>query len=164
MTNFNNKPYIDDFYLAKLIQVKEDCSCVLRRQFKAEEMFLDMFEHEYQDMNVSHLLIFLFLIIWVIIIIIQWKVSSVAFRNAHAWLVHSANTHKHALEWHRVWPAISLRRYGKTQAIDTCVLSASQSLPLFDFWGWVSTTTHQTRTFGPRERHFGFEWVFFMFH
>ena len=59
MTNFNNKPYINDFYLAKLIQVKEECSCVLRRQFKTEEMFLDMFEHEHQYMNVFFFITYL---------------------------------------------------------------------------------------------------------
>ena len=45
----NNKSYINDFHLACIEQAKEQPSFTLRRQFKSDEMFLDMFEHEYQN-------------------------------------------------------------------------------------------------------------------
>ena len=48
----DNKSYITDFQLACIDQAREQSAFVLRRYFKTDEMFLDMFEHEYQCLNV----------------------------------------------------------------------------------------------------------------
>ncbi len=48
----NKKSYITDFQLACIEQAREQPAFLLRRDFKTEEMFLDMFEHEYQTLNV----------------------------------------------------------------------------------------------------------------
>lgn len=47
----NKRSYISDFHLACIEQAREQSSFILRQKFKSEEMFLDMFEHEYQDLN-----------------------------------------------------------------------------------------------------------------
>ena len=44
---------VTDFQLACIDQAREQSAFVLRRHFKNEEMFLDMFEHEYQCMNLG---------------------------------------------------------------------------------------------------------------
>ncbi len=52
LTVENKKSYITDFQLACIEQAREQPAFLLRRDFKTEEMFLDMFEHEYQTLNV----------------------------------------------------------------------------------------------------------------
>jgi hypothetical protein len=54
----NGKSYITDFHLACIEQTREQSAFTLRRQFKSEEMFLDMFEHEYHNLTVDLLLSF----------------------------------------------------------------------------------------------------------
>jgi len=49
----NNTSHISDFHLACIEQAREQSAFALRRQFKTEEMFLDMFEHEYQSLYLT---------------------------------------------------------------------------------------------------------------
>ena len=48
-----NKYAMSDFYLACIEQAKEQSAYLLRTPFKAEEMFLDTFEHEYHNLIVN---------------------------------------------------------------------------------------------------------------
>jgi protein CLEC16A len=61
ITMVNKKSHLNDFYSSCVEQTREQSSFILRRYFRSEEMFLDMFEHEYhslngQSLNFDHLL------------------------------------------------------------------------------------------------------------
>ncbi|CAF0812734.1 unnamed protein product [Brachionus calyciflorus] len=49
MACVGNKSFISDFHMACIEQVRDQSAYALRRSFKTEEMFLDMFEHEYHN-------------------------------------------------------------------------------------------------------------------
>ena len=53
LTVVNKNSYVSDFHLACIEQAREQSAFVLRQKFRSEEMFLDMFEHEYQELNVN---------------------------------------------------------------------------------------------------------------
>jgi protein CLEC16A len=58
----NGQSYTNDFHLACIEQAREQSAFLLRRQYKTEEMFLDMFEHEYQSLNAQQTVSFEFLL------------------------------------------------------------------------------------------------------